>query len=33
MVYEYFANFNGLLKAYIAGKDSWVAYFQSLELP
>ncbi|WP_158994010.1 TetR/AcrR family transcriptional regulator [Mucilaginibacter sp. L196] len=33
MVYEYFANFNGLLKAYIAGKDSWVAYFESLELP
>ncbi len=33
MVYEYFANFNGLLKAYIAGKDSWVTYFQSLELP
>lgn len=33
MVYEYFTNFNGLLKAYIAGKDSWVAYFQSLELP
>ena len=33
MVYEYFVNFNGLLKAYIAGKDSWVAYFQSLELP
>jgi AcrR family transcriptional regulator len=33
MVYEYFTNFNGLLKAYIVGKDSWVAYFQSLELP
>jgi AcrR family transcriptional regulator len=33
MVYEYYANFNGLLKAYIAGKDSWVAYFESLELP
>lgn len=33
MAYEYFANFNGLLKAYISGKDSWVAYFQSLELP
>lgn len=33
MVYEYFANFNGLLKAYITGKDSWIAYFQSLELP
>lgn len=33
MAYEYFVNFNGLLKAYIAGKDSWVAYFQSLELP
>ena len=33
MVYEYFTNFNGLLKAYIAGKDTWVAYFRSLELP
>jgi AcrR family transcriptional regulator len=33
MDYAYFANFNGLLKAYIAGKDSWVAYFRSLELP
>lgn len=33
MVYQYFANFNGLLKAYIAGKDTWVAYFRSLNLP
>jgi AcrR family transcriptional regulator len=33
MVYAYYVNFNGLLKAYIAGKDSWVTYFESLELP
>jgi AcrR family transcriptional regulator len=33
MVYEYFGSLNGLLKAYIAGKDSWVPYLESLELP
>src|ERR1700761_584305 len=33
MVYEYFGNQNGLLKAYIGRKDSWLAYFESLELP
>jgi len=33
MVYEYFGNLNGLLKAYIGRKDSWLAYFESLELP
>jgi AcrR family transcriptional regulator len=33
MVYEYFGNQNGLLKAYIGQKDSWLAYFESLELP
>jgi AcrR family transcriptional regulator len=33
MVYEYFGNLNGLLKAYIGQKDSWMAYFESLELP
>ena len=33
MVYEYFGNLNGLLKAYIERKDSWLAYFESLELP
>src|ERR1700760_740918 len=33
MVYEYFGSLNGLLKAYIAGKDSWVPYLESVELP
>jgi len=33
MVYEYFGNLNGLLKAYIGRKDTWLAYFESLELP
>nr|WP_067057245.1 TetR/AcrR family transcriptional regulator [Mucilaginibacter sp. L294] len=33
MVYRYFGNFAGLLKAYISGKDSWVPYFKSLDLP
>ena len=33
MVYEYFGNLNGLLKAYIGKKDSWLAYFESLALP
>jgi len=33
MVYSYFGNQNGLLKAYINRKDSWLAYFESLELP
>jgi len=33
MVYEYYGSLNGLLKAYIAGKDSWVPYLESLELP
>lgn len=33
MVYEYFGNLNGLLKAYICKKDTWMAYFESLELP
>jgi len=33
MVYEYFGSLNGLLKAYIAGNDSWVPYLESLELP
>src|ERR1700761_7157439 len=32
MVYEYYGSLNGLLKAYIAGKDSWVPYLESLEL-
>jgi AcrR family transcriptional regulator len=33
MVYQYFGSFSGLLKAYISGKDSWVPYFKSLNLP
>jgi len=33
MVYEYFGSLNGLLKAYIVQKDSWLAYFESLQLP
>ena len=33
MVYEYFGNLNGLLKSYIGRKDSWLAYFEALELP
>ncbi|HZY39760.1 MAG TPA: TetR/AcrR family transcriptional regulator [Mucilaginibacter sp.] len=33
MVYEYFGSENRLLKAYIGQKDSWLAYFESLELP
>lgn len=33
MAYAYFGNLNGLLKAYIGRKDSWLAYFESLELP
>jgi AcrR family transcriptional regulator len=33
MVYEYFGNLNGLLKAYIGKKDTWMAYFESLDLP
>jgi len=33
MVYEYFGNQTGLLKAYIGRKDTWLAYFESLELP
>jgi len=33
MVYEYFGNLNGLRKAYIGKKDTWMAYFESLELP
>jgi AcrR family transcriptional regulator len=33
MLYEYFGNLNGLLKAYIGRKDSWMIYFESLELP
>ena len=33
MIYEYFGNLNGLLKEYIGQKDSWVLYFESLELP
>jgi len=33
MIYEYFGNLNGLLKAYIGKKDSWLVYFESLDLP
>jgi AcrR family transcriptional regulator len=33
MVYQYFGSFSGLLKAYISGKDSWVPYFKSMNLP
>ncbi|TSJ40925.1 TetR/AcrR family transcriptional regulator [Mucilaginibacter corticis] len=33
MVYEYFGNLNGLLKAYIGRKDSWLTYFESIRLP
>jgi AcrR family transcriptional regulator len=33
MVYEYFGNMNGLLKAYVGHTDSWLPYFESLELP
>jgi AcrR family transcriptional regulator len=33
MVYEYYGSLNGLLKAYIAGKDFWVPYLQSVQLP
>jgi AcrR family transcriptional regulator len=33
MVYEYFGNLNGLLKAYIGRRDTWLAYFESLVLP
>lgn len=33
MIYEYFGGLNGLLKAYIAGKDTWIPYFESLQLP
>jgi len=33
MVYEYFGNMNGLLKAYIGQTDPWLPYFESLELP
>jgi AcrR family transcriptional regulator len=33
MIYEYYGSLNGLLKAYIAGKDFWVQYLESLVLP
>jgi AcrR family transcriptional regulator len=33
MVYEYYGSLNGLLKAYIAGKDFWVPYLESMKLP
>jgi len=33
MIYEYFGNLNGLLKAYIGRRDSWIACFESLDLP
>lgn len=33
MVYRYFGGLNGLLKAYIESKDSWLPYFEKLNLP
>ncbi|MDO3628572.1 TetR/AcrR family transcriptional regulator [Mucilaginibacter sp. BT774] len=33
MIYEYFGSLNRLLKAYIAGKDSWMPYLETLQLP
>jgi AcrR family transcriptional regulator len=33
MVYEYFGNLTGLLKAYVQHTDSWLPYFQELEVP
>ena len=33
MIYEYFGNMNGLLKAYVGQTDPWLPYFESLELP
>jgi len=33
MIYEYYGNLNGLLKAYIQRKDYWLEYFASLEMP
>jgi AcrR family transcriptional regulator len=33
MVYRYFDGLNGLLKAYVQHTDSWLPYFQALELP
>src|ERR1700761_619927 len=33
MVYRYFGGLNGLLKAYVKHTDSWLPYFQELEVP
>lgn len=33
MVYRYFDGLNGLLKAYVQHTDSWLPYFQTLEVP
>ena len=33
MVYRYFGGLNGLLKAYIESQDSWLPYFEKLNLP
>lgn len=33
MVYRYFGGLNGLLKAYIESTDSWLPYFEQLQLP
>lgn len=33
MIYAYFGNMNGLLKAYIGQTDPWLPYFGSLKLP
>src|SRR6201996_504582 len=33
MVYRYFGGLNGLLKAYVQHTDSWLPYFQTLEVP
>lgn len=33
MIYRYFGSLNGLLKTYITQKDSWLPYFESLNLP
>ena len=33
MVYRYFGSLNGLLKAYIRHTDTWLPYFQELQVP
>lgn len=33
MIYQYFGNLNGLLKSYVQQTDSWLPYFQQLEVP